>query len=76
MISSAFADDSVFASKRDSVTVFPPITQTLGYTYSKALTKPVSSPATGTLAQVPISPPITEQMGSDIYSRPLHNSVH
>lgn len=48
----AFAEDGASA-RRDAVTVFPPITQTLDYTYSAPLRKPQTSPAAGTLAQVP-----------------------
>jgi len=71
LISSAFAGDSTSTSARDGVSVFPPITQTLSYSYTKALAKPASSPAAGTLA---LMPPITTMMG-ETYSRPVHSTA-
>ena len=72
LISGAFAEDGSTAAKRGSVTVFPPITQDLGYSYSKILAKPVSSPAAGTLALVP---PITTLMG-ETYSHPIRATIN
>lgn len=46
----AFAEDAG-SSRKDAVTVFPPITQSLEYTYSMSLRKPATSPAAGNLAQ-------------------------
>ena len=53
LASSAFAEDKGATASKDGVQVFPPITQTLGYTYSKPVLRvtPKTSPAAGTLAQ-------------------------
>ena len=73
--SGAFADDVASKAGKDGITVFPPITQTLSYTYSKAITKPAANPAAGTLALAPIYPPITDLI-AESHSRPLHSAIH
>ena len=57
--------------------IFPPITQTMGYTYSQPLTMPRTSPAKGNLAlaTAPITPPITETLGAT-HSRPMVVATH
>ncbi len=49
----AFADEQTAAVNKDAIRVFPPITQTLGYTYSQPmlLIKPHTAPPSGVLAQ-------------------------
>ena len=74
MLSSAFAADLPSDAAQGRITVFPPITQTLGYTYSRPLVKPATSPAKGTLAELEVSPPITQTLGLT-YDRPLHSSI-
>ena len=70
-ISAAHADDAQRSAKAQWI--FPPVTQTIGYTYAKPLIAPKSSPAKGTLAEASaerITPPITALLG-ETHSHPV-----
>ena len=64
----AFAGDTATV-RNDSITVFPPMTQYLQYSYSQPLRQPVNSPAAGTLAE---TTPTTDRVVAQASTQTTH----